>query len=153
MPGLRCPVNLRKGEFIDIYRGEIITNDEANRREVEKRRIGRKENYLYVMEKFADENDIPANELYTVDGEHFGGPTRFMNHSCDPNCRQFTVSYHHGDMFIYDLAFFAIDAIPANTELTFNYTDTEHTGPKKRKSKNATKCLCGSSNCRGYIWP
>ncbi|KAI9766075.1 MAG: hypothetical protein M1840_006782 [Geoglossum simile] len=151
--GLRCPVDLRKGDFIDVYKGEVITNDEANRREVEKKRVGTKENYLYVMEKFAEANDIPANKLYTVDGERFGGPTRFMNHSCDPNSRQFTVSYHHGDMFIYDLAFFALNFIPAHTELTFNYTDAEHTGPKRRKSKRATGCLCGSSNCRGYIWP
>ncbi|KAH0544054.1 hypothetical protein FGG08_001672 [Glutinoglossum americanum] len=158
--GLRCPMDLRKGEFIDIYKGEIITNSEANRRERLKRQTKAKDTYLYTMEKFAEDNGIPQNKLYIVDGEFFGGPTRFMNHSCNPNCRQFSVSYHHGDMYIYDLAFFAIDYIPAGTELTFNYTDNDHIEKKKgkgkgrerKKSKNAPECLCGSENCRGYIW-
>ncbi|KAH0558718.1 hypothetical protein GP486_004633 [Trichoglossum hirsutum] len=150
---LRCPVDLRKGEFIDTYKGEIITNRAANERERAKKKIKAKDTYLYTMEKFAEGNNIPPHMLYIVDGEYLGGPTRFMNHSCDPNCRQFSVSYHHGDMYIYDLAFFAIDSIPAGTELTFNYTDNDHTEQRrKKKSRDSLECLCGSANCRGYIW-
>ena len=203
--GLRCLQDLRKGQFIDIYKGEIITSAEADRRE-EKRRG--KDSYLYTMDKFAADMDIPQEKLYVVDGEFMGGPTRFMNHSCDPNCRQFTVSYNHADAFVYDLALFAVRPIPAHEELTFNYLDKEDDDTDddddddddddkkaerrngllsngktdvarpafaavaaaaatataaaaatavdgtdaRRGSQEPTKCLCGSSNCKGYLW-
>ena len=196
--GLRCLQDLKKGQFIDIYKGEIITSAEADRRE-EKRRG--KDSYLYTMDKFAADMEIPQEKLYVVDGEFMGGPTRFMNHSCDPNCRQFTVSYNHADAFVYDLALFAVRPIVAHEELTFNYLDKEddddddddddirdldddghdHGGDDRkagrknglsngktdpaapaatavdgtdarRGSQEPTKCLCGSSNCKGYLW-
>ncbi len=77
------------------------------------------------MDKFAVEMDIRLDQLYVVDGEFFGGVTRFMNHSCDPNCRQFTVWYNHADAYVYGLALFAIEEISFKTELTFNYLDRE----------------------------
>lgn len=101
-----------------------------------------------------------------------------MNHSCDPNCRQFTVSSFRGDTKVYDLAFFALEHIPAGTELTFDYldkdavddedeekdtdgdtdedidenTDENDQDVEGQKDKSATKCLCGSINCRKYLW-
>ena len=34
---------------------------------------------------------------YVIDGMNHGSPSRFMNHSCEPNCRLFTVSQNHAD--------------------------------------------------------
>ena len=109
------------------------------------------------MDKFAQGYGIPDEDLYVVDGEHMGGPTRFMNHSCEPNCRQFTVSYNNGDPKVYDLAFFAKHDIPANTELTFDYKDKEEEeegeGAEGRKpTEGASLCLCGAKKCRKYLW-
>lgn len=104
-----------------------------------------------------------------------GGPTRFMNHSCEPNCRQFAVAYNNGDPKVYDLAFFAIHDIPAYTELTFDYLDAEDEeagddkdddddddddgGPRlsqdsthSASGKQRQPCLCGADNCRRWLW-
>lgn len=99
--------------------------------------------------------------LYVCDGMHIGGPTRFMNHSCDPNCRLFTVSYNHSDENLYELAFFTLDAIPAGTELTFDYkdeddrsiiTDDQALEVKRRDGYMPQKCLCGTPLCRRYFF-
>lgn len=99
--------------------------------------------------------------LYVCDGMHIGGPTRFMNHSCDPNCRLFTVSYNHSDENLYELAFFTLDAIPAGTELTFDYkdeddrsiiTDDQALEVKRRDGYMPLKCLCGTPLCRRYFF-
>ena len=176
--GLRTLEDLPKGRFIDVYRGEIITSQEADRREDS--RAG-KDSYLYTMDKFAEDMNIPADKLYVVDGEFYGSITRFINHSCDPNCRQFTVSYNHADAYVYDLALFTVRPIQAGTELTFNYLDKEDDGlgastttngkvggggaadgeggpgggvdgEERKDDKEPTKCLCRADNCRGYLW-
>ena len=68
-----------------------------------------------------------GDSKYVCDGLHLEGPTRFINHSCEPNCAIYTVSYNHADTNIYDLAFFATEPIIAGTELTFNYVDDDNT--------------------------
>ena len=156
--GLRTLGALRQGQFVDYYLGEILTDAEATKRESNSE--PGKESYLYVLDKFEDEEDFDEEHRYVIDGEFMSGPTRFMNHSCEPNCRQFTVSQDHADKYIYDLAFFALEDIPAGTELTFNYTDSEDPPVQDNEverlnienNKQATKCLCGTSQCRRYIW-
>ena len=34
---------------------------------------------------------------YVIDGMNHGSSSRFMNHSCEPNCRFFTASQNHAD--------------------------------------------------------
>ncbi|KAI9740806.1 MAG: hypothetical protein M1835_003111, partial [Candelina submexicana] len=162
--GLRCPEPLRAGQFVDIYKGEIITCREADQRESRVENV--KDNYLYTLDKFVgEENSLKATDVYIVDGEYLGGPTRFMNHSCEPNCRQFTVSYNHGDLRVYDLAFFTISEIPAGTELTFDYLDKDADDDDDKDSQvkasdrkgekgevRPTECLCGAKKCRKWLW-
>ncbi|MCJ1266160.1 hypothetical protein MMC22_006042 [Lobaria immixta] len=202
--GLRCPEDLQKGQFIDTYRGEIITNDEAERRE--KSRTVDQNNYFMNFDKHTPDRMMTAKELkvalpedeylaverqvqqgryeteifedddgqetehwlnpryktpYVCDGMTHGGPSKFMNHSCDPNCRIFTVSYNHADENIYDIAFFAAEPIPAGTELTFDYKDEDDREIITDEQANAihakygyqpTRCMCGSKDCRGYFF-
>ena len=168
--GLRCPVDLHRGQFIDTYRGEIITNQEADSRE--KRAGAGKDSYLYSLDKFREEKDLQEHDMFVVDGQFMGGPTRFINHSCEPNCRQYTVSYNKHDFRIYDLAFFACRDIPKYTELTFDYMDKDEEDedeenedgyPLGSQGKTSTdgvngseaklvECRCGSTKCRKWLW-
>jgi histone-lysine N-methyltransferase NSD2 len=64
--------------------------------------------------------------------------SRFMNHSCDPNCitQKWTVN---GDTRV---GLFTLRDVEPGTELTFNY-QLECVGTTKKK------CLCGAKNCSG----
>lgn len=160
--GVYCNEKLLPGEFIDTYLGEVVTNEEADRRE---ELAGKdKASYLYSLDKFiGDDDELTADNCYVVDGQYMGGPTRFINHSCEPNCRQHTVSYNKHDLRVYDLAFFAIEYIKPGTELTFDYMDKDEEEEEEvvRKREEAAndpeklgkvKCDCGKPKCRGYLW-
>ena len=154
--GLRSPVAIKKGQFIDTYRGEVITDAEATRRE--KNNLG-KDSYLYSLDKFKDDPDYPLadEDVFVVDGEHMGGPTRFVNHSCDPNLRQFTVSLTRGDRKVYELPFFALADIPPFTELTFDYKGSEDAGSDEEEDEHdeshaVIRCKCGAASCRKVLW-
>ncbi|GLD47626.1 histone-lysine N-methyltransferase NSD2-like protein, partial [Lates japonicus] len=69
-----------------------------------------------------------------------GNYSRFMNHSCQPNCetQKWTVN---GDTRV---GLFAVCDIPAGTELTFNY-NLDCLGNEK------TVCRCGAPNCSGFL--
>jgi histone-lysine N-methyltransferase SUV39H len=149
--GLRCREDLHEGEFVDTYRGEVITDAEATRRE-EAASSKMKASYLYSLDKFAESEGIAQEDLYVVDGEFMGGPTKFMNHSCEPNCRQYTVSYNKHDARVYDLAFFACRHIPAGEELTFDYLDKEEGEEIDDPGEEAVPCLCGAEKCRKWLW-
>ncbi|KAL1305526.1 hypothetical protein AAFC00_007137 [Neodothiora populina] len=139
--GLRALEPLRKGQFIDKYLGELITDEEADRRETLQTSAS---SYLFWLDKhmISDPNDKEAEakseypafsdggpprqkDCYVADSTLIGGPTRYINHSCEPNCRLFTVSYNKSDQRIYDLAFFALEDIEKGEELTFDYVDPD----------------------------
>lgn len=96
--------------------------------------------------KHAQENDITHFYMLTIDKDRIidagpkGNYSRFMNHSCQPNCEtlKWTVN---GDTRV---GLFAVCDIPAGTELTFNY-NLDCLGNEK------TVCRCGASNCSGFL--
>ncbi|PYH95926.1 SET domain-containing protein [Aspergillus ellipticus CBS 707.79] len=144
--GLRSHDMIRAGQFIDCYLGEVITKEMADARED----IATSQNgssYLFSLDFLISEDETK----YVVDGHKYGGPTRFMNHSCNPNCRMFPVSRNHADEYLYDLAFFALKDVPPMTELTFDYNPGFEAS--KTVDPNAVKCLCEEENCRGQLWP
>lgn len=160
--GVYCNENLIRGEFIDVYLGEVLTNEETSRRE--DAADSDKGSYLYSLDKFVgDDPQLTDKTCFVVDGQYMGNATRFINHSCEPNCRQYTVSYNKYDLRFYNLAFFAYENIPAGTELTFDYVDKDEEEEedvlRKREAamrdpENEDKrpCNCSASKCRGYLW-
>lgn len=155
--GVRCPVDIKKGQFVDKYLGEIITSKEADRRRREANVSQRKDVYLFALDKFSDQDSLDpllAAPPLEVDGEWMSGPTRFINHSCEPNMRIFARVGDHADKHIHDLALFAIQDIPAWEELTFDYVDgvEDNDAHDPSKIKDMTKCLCGTKRCRGFLW-
>lgn len=127
--GLRSLVEIKKGEFVNEYVGELIDEEECKRR----------------LES-AHENDICNFYFLTVEKDKIidagpkGNLSRFMNHSCEPNLetQKWMVN---GDIRV---GLFAINDIPANTELTFNYN-------LDCLSNEKAACLCGARNCSGFI--
>ncbi|CAH1155865.1 unnamed protein product [Phaedon cochleariae] len=127
--GLKCLAAIKRGQFVIEYVGEIIDDEEYQRR-IQKMHQQKEENYYFLT--------IDQNRM--IDAGPKGNMARFMNHCCQPNCetQKWTVN---GDTKV---GLFATKDIPANTELTFNY-NLECTGTEKKI------CRCGAPNCSGFI--
>lgn len=156
--GVHAQVAIKKGQFVDRYLGEIITSAEADRRRAASAISQRKDVYLFALDKFTNPESLDPRlkgPPLEVDGEFLSGPTRFINHSCDPSLRIFARVGDHADKHIHDLALFAIREIAAGEELTFDYVDgVTEDGAEMELGNGAhmTKCLCGSRKCRGFLW-
>ncbi|CAG8165862.1 unnamed protein product [Penicillium olsonii] len=151
--GLRSPDPIYAGQFIDHYLGEVITKADADAREaLSEGNDG--QSYLFDLDWWVGYEDVNEETMNVIDGRKFGSASRFMNHSCNPNCKIVAVSTkNHSDKRLYNLAFFAYRDIPPGTEFTFDYNaGTENTTPQ-RIDPDAVPCLCGESNCRGQLWP
>lgn len=127
--GLKTLEDVKKGEFVIEYVGELIDDEEFHRRIEEMHKVKEENYYFLTIDK-----DI------MIDAGPKGNLARFMNHSCEPNCetQKWTVG---GDTRV---GLFALCDIPAESELTFNY-NLQCVGTEKKK------CNCGSANCSGFI--
>lgn len=112
------------------YTGERIAQDEADRRYPWDGAVP------YHTLLFTIEEDL------VVDGGVGGNVSRYINHSCDPNC---TSVIEDRRIFIESLR-----DIPPGEELTFDYqmiTQERHTPAVKRRFP----CRCGAAGCRGTM--
>ncbi|KAJ3495783.1 hypothetical protein NLG97_g3144 [Lecanicillium saksenae] len=150
--GVRSQTPIKQGQFVDRYLGEIITAEEADRRRANSAVSQRKDVYLFALDKFTDPDSLDPRlngPPLEVDGEFMSGPTRFINHSCNPNLRIFARVGDHADKHIHDLALFAIRDIGRGEELTFDYVDgVVDEQDEVEGVEGMTECLCG--NKRNY---
>ncbi|KAK7723218.1 hypothetical protein SLS63_008993 [Diaporthe eres] len=149
--GVRTMRELKRGQFVDCYLGEVITPEEAERRRHNSSKAQRKDVYLFGLDKFTDPDSMDPRLVgapLEVDGEFMSGPTRFINHSCKPNLRIFARVGDHADKHIHDLALFAIRDIVKGEELTFDYVDgqgeIESNARDEKLQEEMTRCLCGN---------
>ncbi|KAJ8121548.1 hypothetical protein ONZ43_g2026 [Nemania bipapillata] len=129
--GIRANRCFGANQIIMEYTGEIITEEECDRRMNEKYQ----DNQCYYLMSFDQNMIIDATT---------GSIARFVNHSCQPNCRmvKWIVSGQPR------MALFAGDRdIMTGEELTYDYNFDPFS------AKNVQKCLCGSPNCRGVLGP
>ncbi|HUN93566.1 MAG TPA: SET domain-containing protein-lysine N-methyltransferase [Burkholderiaceae bacterium] len=78
---------------------------------------------------------VELDERDALDASASHLPTRYINHSCDPNAYMRVIGVH--------VEFYALRAIGVGEEITVDYGPTHHEG--------RLGCRCGASNCRGSI--
>ena len=129
--GVKAVEDVEVGTFVSEYVGEVIDDEEVARR-------------LWL----AKEEEGAGADFYmveavgaTVDARYFGNESRFLNHSCDPNCR--LEKWNVGGC--YRLGIFAIKPIPAGTEYCWDYQFSNFEGSKPKA------CRCGAVTCRKVL--
>ncbi|HEX6308819.1 MAG TPA: SET domain-containing protein-lysine N-methyltransferase [Longimicrobiales bacterium] len=128
--GVFATRSIRAGTRLIEYRGEVISDAEADRRypfdEDE-----RHHTFLFRL----DSGDV-------IDAGPRGSVAKYINHSCDPNCE----AVEEDDrIFIY-----ALHDIAKGEELVYDYNyvlDEPHTPANKK----LYPCNCGAANCRRTI--
>jgi hypothetical protein len=119
-----------KGTRLIEYSGERISNKEADDR-YDDEAMRRHHTFLFIL-----------TSRTVIDAAYGGNESRFINHSCDPNCETLI---ERGRIWIE-----SIRPIPAGTEITYDYQyddDPKYTA----KDYQFYACHCGAPNCRGTI--
>jgi uncharacterized protein len=117
--GVVANIHIPKGARILEYKGELIDKKESARR--------CEQNNVYIFS---------LNEHHDIDGNVDWNPSRFVNHSCSPNCEAVLEDDH--------IWLVSSGDIRPGEELTFNYGfDLE--------DYRDYPCRCGSPNCVGFI--
>ena len=128
--GVYAVQDLAAGDTLIEYVGEIITWQEAQARHPHDPANPNHTFYFHF-----DENRV-------IDALHGGNSSRWINHSCDPNCE---ADEQGGRIFIK-----ALRDIAAGVELNYDYgliIDERYT----KKLKAEYPCWCGAATCRGTL--
>ena len=128
--GVFALVDIARGERIIEYVGEIISWDEAQRRHPHDPGDPNHTFYFHI------------DEQRVIDALHGGNSSRWINHSCAPNCE---ADEQDGRIFIKSLR-----KIEAGEELNYDY-GLVIDEPLTPEIKADYPCRCGSPDCRGTL--
>ena len=123
--------DIKKGTRIIEYTGERISNAEADRR-YDEDKMANHHTFLFTL-----------NRRTVVDAAVGGNESRFINHSCTPNCEAVIVD---GKRIYIE----ALQDIPAGVELAYDY-QYERTDEHTTQDEQFYACRCGAPGCRGTI--
>ncbi|EDO37589.1 predicted protein, partial [Nematostella vectensis] len=127
--GLFANRDMEPGCMVIEYIGSIIRNEVANKKES----IYESQNRGIYMFRIDSDSVIDATIA--------GGPARYINHSCMPNCVAEVVTFEKEQKIII----ISSRKIEKGEELTYDYKfdfeDDEH----------KISCLCGAPNCRKWM--
>ena len=128
--GVFALTDIAEGETLIEYIGEVITWKEALRRHPHDPKDPNHTFYFHM------------DEDHVIDAKHGGNSSRWINHSCHPNCE---ADEEGGRVFIK-----ALRNIKAGEELFYDYgliIDAKYT----KKLKAEYPCWCGAADCRGTL--
>nr|XP_055037820.1 histone-lysine N-methyltransferase 2C isoform X4 [Misgurnus anguillicaudatus] len=127
--GLYAARDIEKYTMVIEYIGTIIRNEVANRKE----KMYEAQNRGVYMFRIDSE--------HVIDATISGGPARYINHSCTPNCIAEVVSFERGHRIIIS----SNRRIQRGEELCYDYKfdleDDQHKIP----------CHCAAVNCRKWM--
>uniref|UniRef100_A0A0N5B774 Histone-lysine N-methyltransferase n=1 Tax=Strongyloides papillosus TaxID=174720 RepID=A0A0N5B774_STREA len=139
--GLFAGDNIKAGEFICEYAGELISRNQA---------VSRKNDYIFDMDYMCGhESDHSGNAKFAIDAYKYGNEGRFANHSCNPNARAISIYSQFKCEDYHKIGFFAKQNIQFGDEITIDYFGAEVENNTDRFSM--VPCNCGAENCRKYI--
>ncbi|WP_367265411.1 SET domain-containing protein [Polaromonas sp.] len=128
--GVFAVQDLAEGETLIEYIGEVINWKEALRRHPHDPKDPNHTFYFHI------------DEEHVIDAKHGGNSSRWINHSCKPNCE---ADEQDGRVFIK-----ALRNIPAGEELFYDY-GLIIDAPYTKKLLAEYPCWCGAKNCRGTL--
>ncbi|RXM36061.1 Histone-lysine N-methyltransferase 2C [Acipenser ruthenus] len=127
--GLYAARDIEKHTMVIEYMGTVIRNEVANRKE----KHYESQNRGVFMFRMDSE--------HVIDATLTGGPARYINHSCAPNCVAEVVTFEKGHKIIIS----SNQRIHRGQELCYDYKfdfeDDQHKIP----------CHCGAVNCRKWM--
>ena len=132
--GLFADQAFKKGDVVTEYVGEYISGEVADARE-KKYHEERRQDFIYRI-----------NDKLAIDATLKGGPARFMNHNCEPNCYTKVITGSQGKEQLQRVILLAQNDIEINEEITFDY----HI-PLELDLAARIPCHCQSDACRGFM--
>lgn len=125
--GLLTLVDVPRGKLVQEYVGEIIDEKEKERR----LSSWNADHSFYVM---------ALSRGYYVDAREFANYSRFINHSCSPNCKVVSISVKG----LIRNGIYSIREIKKGEFLSYDYHFDS-------KQNDRFVCRCGAPNCRGTM--
>lgn len=129
--GVFADEDIAAGEMILEYRGEIIGNSIAERREVE-----------YEAAKIGSDYMFRIDAANVCDATKQGCVARFINASCEPNCYTKIITLDGNKRIVI----YAKRNIRTGEELCYDYKF-----PLEYDESKRIPCYCGAKECRGYM--
>lgn len=108
--GIKAVKDIKKGEVLIIFEGEVISSQEANKRY--------DQGFDYMLQ-------IDSQQFLVLEED-----SKYVNHSCSP-----TAAFIHNNAELV-----ALDDLSAGTEITFDYSANEDTDFKLNCQCNSPKC-------------
>jgi hypothetical protein len=129
--GLVTVNGVKKGDLVQEYVGEVIDEEEMETRLQQWARDHPNDPNFYVMK---------LDTGWYIDARLEANLSRFINHSCDPNCRLVPINVG-GYMRV---GIFSLKDIEPGQFLSYDYQfDTKH--------GDFFRCRCGAASCRGTM--
>jgi SET domain-containing protein len=128
--GVYARTDIPCGTRLIEYVGERISHAEADRRDDEERKK-RHHTFLFIV-----------NNRTVIDARFGGNISKYINHSCEPNCE---ARFEGTRIWI-----FAIRDIEAGEELGYDY-EYDWLPGYTLKDLQEYACRCGSERCRGTL--
>lgn len=119
------------GDLVIEYRGEIIRNTVADKREK-----------LYAEMQVGSDYMFRIDEDTVIDATFKGSLARFVNHSCDPNCYTQIIAVDG----VKKIIIYAKRAVKQGEELCYDYKF-----PMEESEEDRVACHCGAAKCRRFM--